>query len=413
MPEAPAHCGSDVPKWEPRSPSPAAESSASQSACAATSRVGVALEPLRLVGPGQPGQVQGHAVGVPVHVDAQPDAGQMRALASLLGSLTGRIMPRPPCRRVTNEPGVRDNRDVRTFRGAWSLAGLAAGAAGLATSYFVAMAMTLRESPVVAVANLVIRLTPGLAGALPHRAGRPPGQAAAAARDLRGARAALRLGRPAGPADLVGARRSSTARSPWSAAWRCRSSGARPRSTGAGGGRLRDLAGRAVAADRAAAAGSTVAVGARAGSRTRRTSSGPVPPRRPHPAHLRDPGRASSPLAAAVLGAAGRVVGRGRRHVEESRRLLRLTAGDRAAWCRRPLASGSRASRPGRPASGELLPHRHRDRRAGDRAEELVAADPRPGRPGDHADLRRPGGHGSSPRPGSPSTACPTRSAAT
>ena len=56
---------------------------------------------------------------------------------------------------------MRDNRDVRTFRGAWSLAGLAAGAAGLATSYFVAMAMTLRESPVVAVANLVIGLTPG------------------------------------------------------------------------------------------------------------------------------------------------------------------------------------------------------------------------------------------------------------
>jgi DMSO/TMAO reductase YedYZ molybdopterin-dependent catalytic subunit len=50
---------------------------------------------------------------------------------------------------------------VRTFRGAWSLAGLAAGAAGLATSYFVAMAMTLRESPVIAVANLVVKLTPG------------------------------------------------------------------------------------------------------------------------------------------------------------------------------------------------------------------------------------------------------------
>ena len=36
-----------------------------------------------------------------------------------------------------------------------------AGAAGLATSYFVAMVMTIRESPVVAVAELVIRLTPG------------------------------------------------------------------------------------------------------------------------------------------------------------------------------------------------------------------------------------------------------------
>ena len=50
---------------------------------------------------------------------------------------------------------------MRTFRGAWSLAGLAAGVAGLATSYFVAMAMTIRESPVVAVAELVIEVTPG------------------------------------------------------------------------------------------------------------------------------------------------------------------------------------------------------------------------------------------------------------
>lgn len=50
---------------------------------------------------------------------------------------------------------------MKTFRGAWSLAGLVAGVAGLATSYFVAMVMTIRESPVVAVAELVIRLTPG------------------------------------------------------------------------------------------------------------------------------------------------------------------------------------------------------------------------------------------------------------
>jgi DMSO/TMAO reductase YedYZ molybdopterin-dependent catalytic subunit len=43
----------------------------------------------------------------------------------------------------------------------WWVAGLVAGAAGLATSYFVAMVMTIRESPVVAVAELIIRLTPG------------------------------------------------------------------------------------------------------------------------------------------------------------------------------------------------------------------------------------------------------------
>ncbi len=43
----------------------------------------------------------------------------------------------------------------------WGLAGLAAGFAGLAVSYAAALALTIRESPVVAVAELVIRLTPG------------------------------------------------------------------------------------------------------------------------------------------------------------------------------------------------------------------------------------------------------------
>lgn len=56
---------------------------------------------------------------------------------------------------------VGDNHSVTTDRGAWSLAGLAAGAAGLATSYFAAMAMTIRESPVVAVAESIIKMTPG------------------------------------------------------------------------------------------------------------------------------------------------------------------------------------------------------------------------------------------------------------
>jgi DMSO/TMAO reductase YedYZ molybdopterin-dependent catalytic subunit len=50
---------------------------------------------------------------------------------------------------------------VRTYRGAWALAGLTVGFAGLAASYFVAMVMAIRESPVVSVAELVIRLTPG------------------------------------------------------------------------------------------------------------------------------------------------------------------------------------------------------------------------------------------------------------
>jgi DMSO/TMAO reductase YedYZ molybdopterin-dependent catalytic subunit len=50
---------------------------------------------------------------------------------------------------------------VSTPRGAWPVAGLLAGFAGLAASYCVAMVLTVRDAPVVAVAELVIRLTPG------------------------------------------------------------------------------------------------------------------------------------------------------------------------------------------------------------------------------------------------------------
>lgn len=50
---------------------------------------------------------------------------------------------------------------VRTARQAWWLAGLVTGLAGLATSYFTAEVLTVRSSPVVAVAELVIKLTPG------------------------------------------------------------------------------------------------------------------------------------------------------------------------------------------------------------------------------------------------------------
>ncbi|MDR7255528.1 DMSO/TMAO reductase YedYZ molybdopterin-dependent catalytic subunit [Nocardioides sp. BE266] len=50
---------------------------------------------------------------------------------------------------------------MTTRRPPWALAGILAGLAGLATSYATAMVLTIRESPVVAVAELVIRLTPG------------------------------------------------------------------------------------------------------------------------------------------------------------------------------------------------------------------------------------------------------------
>jgi DMSO/TMAO reductase YedYZ molybdopterin-dependent catalytic subunit len=50
---------------------------------------------------------------------------------------------------------------VRTSRGAWCLAGVLAGFAGIAASYCVAMVLTVRDDPVSAVAELVIRHTPG------------------------------------------------------------------------------------------------------------------------------------------------------------------------------------------------------------------------------------------------------------
>jgi DMSO/TMAO reductase YedYZ molybdopterin-dependent catalytic subunit len=50
---------------------------------------------------------------------------------------------------------------VRSPRAAWWLAGLVAGVAGLATSYCAATLLTIRSSPVVAVAELIIKLTPG------------------------------------------------------------------------------------------------------------------------------------------------------------------------------------------------------------------------------------------------------------
>ena len=43
----------------------------------------------------------------------------------------------------------------------WVAAGLVAGAAGMLTSYAAAMVLTIREAPVVAIAELVVRETPG------------------------------------------------------------------------------------------------------------------------------------------------------------------------------------------------------------------------------------------------------------
>ncbi|RYC14083.1 molybdopterin-dependent oxidoreductase [Nocardioides zhouii] len=52
---------------------------------------------------------------------------------------------------------------MTTRRTPWALAGVLAGLAGLATSYATANVLSIRESPVVAVAESVIKLTPGAA----------------------------------------------------------------------------------------------------------------------------------------------------------------------------------------------------------------------------------------------------------
>ena len=92
VPEAPAHSGSDGTELRAE----VAQTGRGEQGVAERVRgdvaVRVALEPLGLVGPGEPGQVQGHAVGEPVHVDSR---GPTRGRCSLPGSLTRRIMPRP------------------------------------------------------------------------------------------------------------------------------------------------------------------------------------------------------------------------------------------------------------------------------------------------------------------------------
>ena len=46
-------------------------------------------------------------------------------------------------------------------RTAWAASGLLAGLVGLATSYLAAAVLSVREAPVVAVAELIVRVTPG------------------------------------------------------------------------------------------------------------------------------------------------------------------------------------------------------------------------------------------------------------
>ena len=209
-----------------------------------------------------------------------------------------------------------------------------AGFAGLAASYFVAMVMTTRDSPVVAVAELVIRLTPG---PVVERAIRILGhhdKPFLLADDPGAVRRALRLGGPAGPPDLVGA--DDRLR-------RARRRRRRRRLAASAASGAIDILPVAVGFATWLVCLSLLTEPLRRHERALepRTRAPTAPEDRDPADHTRRTFllRAGVIVAGAVvLGVVGRVVGRGRRHVEEARRLLRLPG---VTEPRCPTASGS------------------------------------------------------------------------
>ncbi|WP_107771817.1 molybdopterin-dependent oxidoreductase [Nocardioides sediminis] len=188
----------------------------------------------------------------------------------------------------------------------WALAGIVTGAAGVATSYAVAMVLTIRESPVVAVAELVIRLTPG---ALAEQA-----------IDL--------VGQLDKPLLVLGTLLVLLALSAW-AGIMARTSWVRPQLVWLG---LAAVGTVAVLVQRGAGAVDVipVLVGLATWVALLPALTAPLRMAEAHP-ELESRERRVFLMVAGVLGlaaigvgVAGRVVGAGRRHVVESRRLLRL-----------------------------------------------------------------------------------------
>ena len=244
--------------------------------------------------------------------------------------------------------------------------------------------MTIRESPVVAVAELVIRLTPG---PVAERAIRFLGHLDKPVLLLV---ILIILAAPSsrGPGDWPGGRGGC----PPSCTPCIAGVGVVAVSVQQGlvraelpaaGRRLRHLADLPVAADRAAAPGRARR---RGGCRT----SEPVGPAEDHPPTRRGflirVGLIA--VAASVVAGVGRVVGAGRRHVEETRRLLRLS-GVTEPTVPTKARIGLRGVSAVADAERRLLPDPHRDRGPDDRAAGLAAAHPRHGRPRAGADLRR------------------------
>lgn len=204
---------------------------------------------------------------------------------------------------------------MRTSRGSWSFAGVVAGFAGLATSYFVAMVLTTRGAPLSAVAELVVRLTPG---SVVERAIRI-------------------LGHRDKPFLYLVILVACVAVFAWAGRLARRSWWAPTIVFGA----LAGVGVVAVAVQRDASAidGLALAVGfatwlvclSLLTEPLRRHELALAAPREPEVADQSDHTRRAFLLRAGVmvagtvvLGSVGRAVGRGRRHVEEARRLLRL-----------------------------------------------------------------------------------------
>ena len=269
---------------------------------------------------------------------------------------------------------------MSTSRGAWSVAGLVAGFAGLAASYCVAMVTTIRDAPVVAVAELVIRLTPG-----------PVVE-----------RAIQILGHRDKPVLMLGVLVLCGVLFAWAGRLARRTWWAPTIVFGA----LAVFGGIAVWSQRGFTTLDLLPVAVGFATWLICLSLLTEPLRRhelaveaapaelevadpAHPDHTRRTFliRAGTMVAAGVaLGVVGRAVGRGRRHVEETRRLLRLPGVTPPQ-----VPKGVRVDVPGMSAVGDadrrLLPDRHRVRRTRDRARRLGAAHPRHGRPRDRAQL--------------------------
>ena len=352
-PEAPAHAGSAVPKFEPEVAEAGRREQRVAHRVGGDVGVGVPLEALRLVGPGEAGEVQRDAVGETVHVDADAVRDSVRTCGH------GMIMPEKQSAACGSA-------------GVWALAGLLAGCGGLATSLLPSRCWACAATPVTDVAELVIRLTPGPVAEHAIQIVGHQRQAAAGHRRAGDPGAALRGVRGAGRRSPGGARR------------RLR----RPRGGRAGR--------RPVAVRRAGRAGSC-----RSWSASHLAAAAcPLltEPLRPQPLRgtstpqrrfLRDGGRGRPCGSLAVPALSGWKAGGPAAAPSRPRApLLRLTGRHRRRRSRGASEVGLDGVEPWQTPATASTGSTRRSSPPADRAAGLDAPDPRHGRPRDHADLR-------------------------